>query len=135
SGVLFDASSSHGSLLAHVGNGDTIIGGSASDTISVNNASAGAHGTSFNATLYGGSGAPNLFEFLNGQGGHYTIADFGSAAGNTVGLSASQMNNLQNVLDAETVSGGNTTIRLNDKTEITFLNDTHLAHNNFHAIK
>ncbi|MXV45098.1 hypothetical protein GS501_08620, partial [Saccharibacter sp. 17.LH.SD] len=42
SGVLFDASSSHGSLLAHVGNGDTIIGGSASDTISVNNASAGA---------------------------------------------------------------------------------------------
>lgn len=127
--ILFDASSSHGSLVANVGKNDTVVGGSASDTISVNNMTDG-NGA---ATLSGGSGAPNLFQFLNDKGGQYTITDFGSAAGNTVGISSSQMGNIQHILDTASVSGGDTTISLDDQTKITFLNDTHLKPNDFHG--
>lgn len=126
--ILFDASSSHNSLVANVGNGDTIQGGSASDTISVHNMN--EHDA---ATLSGGSGAPNLFQFLNDKGGQYTITDFGSAAGNTVGISSSNMGNIQHILDSATVSGGDTTISLDDQTKITFLHTTHLKPTDFHG--
>ncbi|MXV45099.1 hypothetical protein GS501_08625 [Saccharibacter sp. 17.LH.SD] len=129
--TYLNASSSHGSLMAVAGDGDTIIGGSASDTLSASPWAGGA-------SLTGGSGAPNLFDFLSGSrdwNTRYTITDFGSAAGNVVGVSASQMSDLQHVLDTATVSGGNTTITLDNQTQITFLNDTHLTRNDFHAIK
>lgn len=126
--ILFDASSSHNSLVANVGNGDTVQGGSASDTISVHNMN--EHDA---ATLSGGSGAPNLFQFLNDKGGQYTITDFGSAAGNKVGISSSNMGNIQHILDSSTVSGGDTTISLDDQTKITFLHTTHLKPTDFHG--
>lgn len=126
--ILFNASSSHGSLVAHAGNGDTIEGGASSDTITVNDM---AHSDDSSVTMSGGNGAPNLFQFLNDKGGNYKITDFNSAAGNKVGVASAQMQNIQHFLKAATVSGGDTTISLDDHTKLTFLNDTHIKSSDF----
>ncbi|QHI94943.1 hypothetical protein GT348_08715 [Aristophania vespae] len=129
--ILFDASSSHGAFTAVVGNRDTIIGGSGSDTFYINDDThASGDGGDVSATLTGGSGAANLFQFMDNEGGHYTITDFGSAAGNMVAFKGNQRD-LQDILKNATVSGGNTTIRLKDNTEITFLNQDHLKSSDF----
>lgn len=129
--ILFDASSSHGAFAATVGNRDTIIGGTASDTFYIDaDSKASGQGQDVSATLTGGSGAANLFQFMDNEGGHYTITDFGSAAGNLVAFKGTKQD-LTNALDNATIEGGNTTIRLKDKTEITFLDDTHLKASDF----
>lgn len=127
--ILFDASKSHQSLQAFAGVGDTIKGGTAADTITVHNTVNG--GSDAGATLSGGSGAPNLFQFLNNQGGHYTITDFGKAAGNKVGLKATD-EQIGQMLEHQTVKGGNTTIDLpNNQGQITFLDQQHLQPKDF----
>lgn len=112
-------------VFAGTGN-DTIIGGSAANTLV---------GGTGNATLVGGSGASNLFAITDGvAGGNYTIENFGSAAGNVMALYGYGLQNssgLQNVLDNATVSGGNTTIALNDGSKITFVGVTDLNPSNF----
>lgn len=126
--ILFDASTSHQSLQASAGIGDTIKGGTASDTISVHNTVDGANA---GATLSGGSGSSNLFQFLNNKGGHYTITDFGKAAGNKVGLKATD-DQIGQMLDHQTVTGGNTTVDLpNDQGQITFLDQQQLHPKDF----
>ncbi len=126
--ILFDASNSHQSLQAFAGIGDTIRGGTASDTISVHNTVDGANA---GATLSGGSGSSNLFQFLNNKGGHYTITDFGKAAGNKVGLKATD-DQIGQMLDHQTVTGGNTTVDLpNDQGQITFLDQQQLHPKDF----
>ncbi|POS61978.1 hypothetical protein [Parasaccharibacter apium] len=127
--ILFDASKSHQSLQAFAGIGDTIKGGTASDTITVHNTVSG--GTDAGATLSGGSGSANLFQFLNNKGGHYTITDFGKAAGNKVGLKATD-EQIGQMLEHQTVKGGNTTIELpNDQGQITFLDQNQLHPKDF----
>lgn len=127
--ILFDASASHQSLQAFAGIGDTINGGTASDTITVNNTVTG--GVDAGATLSGGSGSANLFQFLNNKGGHYTISDFGKAAGNKVGLKATD-EQIGQMLENQTVKGGNTTIDLpNDQGQITFLDQGQLQPKDF----
>ncbi|MDF7673336.1 hypothetical protein PT277_00460 [Acetobacteraceae bacterium ESL0709] len=132
--ILFDASSSHGAFAATVGDKDTIIGGAASDTFYIDSSTtASGNAGDVSATLTGGSGAANLFQFMDNEGGHYTITDFGSAAGNLVAFSGTQQD-LMDTLKNATIEGGNTTIRLKDNTEITFLNDTHLKNTDFKLI-
>ncbi|MCX5614469.1 hypothetical protein [Bombella saccharophila] len=127
--ILFDASNSHQSLDAFAGVGDTIKGGTAADTISVQNT---VDGTNAGATLSGGSGSANLFQFLNNKGGHYTIADFGKAAGNQVGLKATQQE-IGQMLEHQTITGGNVTVDLpNDQGQITFLDQQQLHPKDFH---
>ncbi|WP_182041427.1 hypothetical protein [Bombella mellum] len=127
--ILFDASKSHQSLQAFAGIGDTIKGGTASDTITVHNTVNG--GSDAGATLSGGSGSANLFQFLNNKGGHYTITDFGKAAGNKVGLKATD-EQIGQMLEHQTVKGGNTTIDLpNGQGQITFLDQQHLQAKDF----
>ncbi|MCX5619181.1 MULTISPECIES: hypothetical protein [Bombella] len=128
--ILFDASNSHQSLDALAGLGDTIKGGDASDTISVQNT---VDGTNAGATLSGGSGSANLFQFLNNKGGHYTIADFGKAAGNQVGLKATQQE-IGQMLEHQSITGGNVTVDLpNDQGQITFLDQQQLHPKDFHS--
>ncbi len=127
--ILFDASKSHQSLQAFAGIGDTINGGTAADTITVHNTVTG--GTDVGATLGGGSGSANLFQFLNNKGGHYTISDFGKAAGNKIGLKATD-EQIGQMLENQTVKGGNTTIDLpNDQGQITFLDQNQLHPKDF----
>ncbi|MBS1062941.1 calcium-binding protein [Gluconobacter wancherniae] len=124
-GESFNASSSQTSLIAWVGNNQTVVGGSASDTLT---------GTTGNSTLTGGSGAANVFQFIDGYaGGDYTITDFGSAAGNLVGLNKYNMTDadVSKMLSNATISGGNTTIQLSDNSKITFLNTTDLKASDF----
>ncbi|QDH16956.1 calcium-binding protein [Swingsia samuiensis] len=121
------AASSHGTLHAFAGTGDTtIIGGTASDTL------VGGTGKS---TLQGGSGDSNLFAITKGHAGsEYTIQDFGSAAGNLMALYQYGLQNnggLQNVLSHATVAGGNSTIALDDGSKITFVGVTQLSTKNF----
>lgn len=101
----------------------TFIGGTGSDTLV-----AGVG----DATMTGGSGAMNYFAFRDGiAGGNYTITDFGSAAGNIVGLLNYTQSDLTNALSTATTSGNNTTIKLSDNTTITFDNVTSLNSNDF----
>ncbi|AFW00579.1 hypothetical protein B932_0991 [Gluconobacter oxydans H24] len=121
------AASSHGVLEAFAGSGTTtLIGGTGADTLV---------GGTGNSTLTGGSGSSNLFALVDGHaGGDYTVTDFGSAAGNLVALyqyGLQNNNGLQDVLNAATVAGGNTTIALNDGSKITFVGVTDLKASDF----
>lgn len=114
--ALFDASSFQKSLQVFAGDNDTIKGGTAADTITVN-----VHDSSAGATLSGGSGAANLFQFLNNQGGHFTITDFGAAAGNKIGLDASRAE-IKSMLENQTSVAGGTMVQLpGDQGQITFM--------------
>nr|WP_220790407.1 calcium-binding protein [Gluconacetobacter takamatsuzukensis] len=104
----------------------TFVGGTGNDTL------VGGTGS---ATMTGGGG-DNLFAFTKGasSGGDNVITDFGSAAGNMVALyqyGYQNGNGLQGVLSAATVSGGNSTIQLNDSTRITFVGVTDLKASDF----
>ncbi|KXV34952.1 hypothetical protein AD940_04990 [Gluconobacter thailandicus] len=121
------AASSHGVLEAFAGSGTTtLIGGTGADTLV---------GGTGNSTLTGGSGSSNLFALVDGHaGGDYTVTDFGSAAGNLMALyqyGLQNNNGLQDVLNAATVAGGNTTIALNDGSKITFVGVTDLKASDF----
>ncbi|CAM2978577.1 hypothetical protein AA15237_0639 [Komagataeibacter xylinus NBRC 15237] len=94
---------------------DTLVGGTGNDT------------------LVGGSGATE-FEFIKGKdGGTDIIQDFGKSAGNAVLLSGygATPASIQSMLDQATISGGNTTISLDDQTQITFVGVTDLKAQNF----
>lgn len=127
---------------------DSIIGGSGQDTISMdgNNATVfggtGAldvliHGT--NELVMGGSGADtffastgnntltggagdNKFEFSKGTGGTFTITDFGSSAGNLVGLFGYGASAVTDALATAKNTAAGAVITLSDKTTITFTN-------------
>ncbi|MFT8718584.1 beta strand repeat-containing protein [Acetobacter sp.] len=84
------------------------------------------------ATMTGGTGAANLFAFRDGiAGGNYVITDFGSAIGNSVALLNYSADGLQNALNNQTTTNGNTTIKLDDNTTITFNNVTSLNSGDF----
>ncbi|AZV39425.1 calcium-binding protein [Komagataeibacter xylinus] len=105
-----------GAVYAVAGSGnDTLVGGTGNDT------------------LVGGSGATE-FEFIKGKdGGTDIIQDFGKSAGNAVLLSGygATPASIQSMLDQATISGGNTTISLDDQTQITFVGVTDLKAQNF----
>ncbi|MGS0646944.1 calcium-binding protein [Komagataeibacter melomenusus] len=105
-----------GAVYAVAGSGnDTLVGGTGNDT------------------LVGGTGATE-FEFIKGQDGRTDIIqDFGKSAGNTVLLSGYDATpaSIQAMLDQATISGGNTTISLDDQTQITFVGVTDLKAQNF----
>jgi RTX calcium-binding nonapeptide repeat (4 copies) len=114
-------------LHAFADSGDvTFIGSSGSDTLV---------GGTGNTTMTGGAG-DNLFAFTKGpsSGGDNVITDFGSSAGNIVGLyqyGYENDNGLQTLLEAATVAGGNSTIQLSDSTKITFVGVTDLKASDF----
>lgn len=91
----------------------SLVGGAGADTL--------AAGTG-NDTLAGGHGSANLFIFSNGQaGGNTTISDFGSAAGNLVGLFGYGANEVQSALaTASSTNTGGSVVKLSDNTTITF---------------
>jgi Ca2+-binding RTX toxin-like protein len=95
----------------------TLVGGSGADTLV-----AGSGTTS----MTGGSGAANLFVFSNGsEGGTAYITDFGSAAGNMVGLFGYGATAAQTAIagSIDNTTGGSV-ISLADNTTITFTNLT-----------
>ncbi len=121
-----DASSSRGTLEAWTGAGNnTLIGGSGSDHFVFGTQFENANGNSY-ATVTGGNGAANSFGVLAGHnGGDITITDFGSAAGNMFFMynykPADADQAVKNLLDTATVSGGNTTLQLDNNMKVTFL--------------
>ena len=93
-----------------------MIGGSGADTLV-----AGLG----NSTLTGGIGSSNMFMFTDGAaGGNVTISDFGSAAGNLVGLFGYGANEVKNALASATDTAGGSSIKLSDITTVTFTNLT-----------
>ncbi|QHC34775.1 calcium-binding protein [Komagataeibacter xylinus] len=114
-----------GAVYAVAGSGnDLLVGGKGSSTL------VGGMG---NDTLVGGSGATE-FEFIKGKGGGTDIIqDFGKSAGNAILLSGYDATpaSIQSMLDQATISGGNTTVSLDDKTQITFVGVTDLKTQNF----
>ncbi|MBB2177485.1 calcium-binding protein [Gluconacetobacter johannae] len=122
-----DGALSGSPLHAFADNGTaTFIGGNGNDTL------VGGTGST---TMTGGLG-DNLFAFTKGpsSGGDNIITDFGRSAGNVAALYQYGYENgggLQSVLDAATVSGGNTTIQLSDSTKITFLGVNDLKASDF----
>ncbi|NVN03513.1 MULTISPECIES: beta strand repeat-containing protein [Asaia] len=126
-----DASSSAGTLEAWTGAGNnTIIGTSGSDHMVFGTQFADSNGDSF-ATVTGGSGAANTFGVLAGHnGGDITITDFGSAAGNMFFMynykPADADKAVQELLATATVTGGNTTLQLDNNMKVTFLGVTDL---------
>ncbi|WP_438382349.1 calcium-binding protein [Asaia sp. BMEF1] len=121
-----DASSSRGTLDAWTGAGNnTLVGGSGSDHFVFGTRFEDANGNSY-ATVTGGSGAANSFGVLAGHnGGDITITDFGSAAGNMFFMynykPADADQAVKNLLNTATVSGGNTTLQLDNNMRVTFL--------------
>lgn len=130
-----DASSSKGTLEAWTGAGNnTIIGTSGSDHFVFGTQFADSNGDSF-ATVTGGSGAANTFGVLAGHnGGDITITDFGSAAGNMFFMynyrPADADKAIQDLLATATVTGGNTTLQLDNNMKVTFLGVTDLKASN-----
>jgi len=126
-----DASSSKGTLEAWTGAGsNTVIGTSGSDHFVFGTQFQDSNGSSY-ATVTGGSGAANSFGVLAGHnGGDITITDFGSAAGNMFFMynykPADADQAIKNLLNTATVSGGNTTIQLDNSMKVTFLGVTDL---------
>ncbi len=111
-----DGGLSTGSLALFGGGGNaSLTGGSGADTLAAG---------SGNNTLAGGNGSANLFMFSNGKaGGNATISDFGSAAGNLVGLFGYGANEVQSALaSASSTNTGGSIIKLSDNTTITFSN-------------
>ncbi|NVN45078.1 calcium-binding protein [Asaia siamensis] len=121
-----DASSSKGTLEAWTGAGNnTVIGGSGSDHFVFGTQFENSNGNSY-ATVTGGSGAANSFGVLAGHnGGDITITDFGSAAGNMFFMynykPADADQAVKNLLATATISGGNTTLQLDNNMKVTFL--------------
>lgn len=101
-------------LVGGSGNG-SLIGGSGADTLTAG---------SGNNTLTGGNGGANTFVFTNSNvGGHITVADFGTAAGNVVDLVGYGVGEAQKALaGASNTPTGGSMINLYDNTSITFLN-------------
>lgn len=130
-----DASSSAGTLEAWTGAGNnTIIGTSGSDHFVFGTQFANSNGDSF-ATVTGGSGAANTFGVLAGHnGGDITITDFGSAAGNMFFMynykPADADKAVKDLLATATVTGGNTTLQLDNNMKVTFLGVTDLKASN-----
>ncbi|GEL02387.1 hypothetical protein SSA02_15500 [Swaminathania salitolerans] len=131
-----NASASAGTLDAWTGAGNnTIIGGSGADMFVFGTQYEGSSGDSY-ATVTGGSGAANMFGVLNGhEGGDITITDFGSAAGNMFFMynykPADADKAIADILATASVSGGNTTIQLDNNMKVTFLGVTDLKSSNF----
>ncbi|WP_025886437.1 hypothetical protein [Asaia prunellae] len=130
-----DASSSKGTLEAWTGAGNnTILGTSGSDHFVFGTQFADSNGDSF-ATVTGGSGAANTFGVLAGHnGGDITITDFGSAAGNMFFMynykPADADKAVRDLLATATVSGGNTTLQLDNNMKVHFLGVTDLKASN-----
>lgn len=126
-----DASSSKGTLEAWTGAGNnTVIGGSGADHFVFGTQFENSNGNSY-ATVTGGNGAANSFGVLaEHNGGNITITDFGSAAGNMFFMynykPADADQAVKNLLNTATVSGGNTTLQLDDNMKVTFLGVTDL---------
>ncbi|MGY6768087.1 calcium-binding protein [Komagataeibacter sp. NFXK3] len=114
-----------GAVYAVAGSGnDMLVGGTGNNTL------VGGMG---NDTLVGGSGATE-FEFIKGKdSGTDIIQDFGKSAGNAILLSGYDATpaSIQSMLDQATISGGNTTVSLDDQTQITFVGVTDLKAQNF----
>lgn len=131
-----DASSSAGTLEAWTGAGNnTILGTSGSDHFVFGTQFENSNGNSY-ATVTGGSGAANTFGVLNGHnGGDITITDFGSAAGNMFFMynykPADADKAIADLLATATISGGNTTLQLDNNMKVTFLGVTDLKASNF----
>ncbi len=106
--------STTGLLVDLVGTDESVAGGTGADTFL---------SASGNSTLTGGGGQQNFFEFTkSAQGGNFTITDFGSAAGNLVGLFGFGANEVATALaTAKDVAGGSV-IQLSDNTTLTFTN-------------
>ncbi|RUT24305.1 hypothetical protein C0V97_03125 [Asaia sp. W19] len=133
---LVDASSSTGRLEAWSGAGNqTLIGGQGGDHF-VFGTSFGDNRGATNVTVTGGSGAANTFGVLSGHtAGDVTITDFSAAAGNTFFMYNYQPGNAQKEINAllgtATVSGGNTSIMLDNDMKVTFLGVTDLKASDF----
>ena len=131
-----DASKSTGTLEAWTGAGyQTIIGTSGSDHFVFGTKFEGSTGDTF-ATITGGSGAANTFGVLSGHtGGEVTITDFGSAAGNLFFMYNYKPEDAQkaisDILATATVSGGNTTVMLDNNLKVKFLGVTDLKPSDF----
>ncbi|NIE81777.1 calcium-binding protein [Asaia sp. As-1742] len=131
-----DASSSKGTLEAWTGAGNnTVIGTSGSDHFVFGTQFENSNGDSF-ATVTGGDGAANTFGVLAGHnGGDITITDFGSAAGNMFFMynykPADADQAVKDLLATATVTGGNTTLQLDNNMKVTFLGVTDLKASNF----
>lgn len=106
--------STSGLLVNVVGTNNSVVGGTGADTLL---------SASGNNTLTGGTGQQNFFEFTkSATGGNFTITDFGSAAGNLVGLFGFGANEVATALaTAKDVSGGSV-IQLSDNTTLSFTN-------------
>ena len=107
--------------------GASIVGGTGADTLVAGN---GAQ------TLAGGSGAANLFVIAaNGtnSGANITISDFGSAAGNLVGLFGYGANQVATALGTATNVSTGVQLTLGDGSKLTFtgLTTTTLNHSSF----
>ena len=112
-----DGSFSTGNIAIFGNSGDdSLIGGSGADTLVAG---------SGNSTLTGGVGSSNMFMFSDGAaGGNVTISDFGSAAGNLVGLFGYGANEVSKALASATNVAGGSVIKLSDDTTVTFTNLT-----------
>jgi len=126
----YDASASSGNIEYWSGPGtSSFTSGSGDDHFVFGTAFAGTSGDSI-LTITGGAGA-NSFGVLSGHnGGNITITDFDASKGDFFfqyfynPASASQA--VQDLLATATVSGGNTTLHLDNNMQVTFLGVTNL---------
>lgn len=130
-----NASNSTGKVEFWTGPGSqTLIGGSGFNHFVFGTAFQGTSGDSF-ATVRSGQGL-NDFGVLKGHsGGHITIEDFMSNAGNKFFMynykPANAAQAVQKLLDTAVVNGNNTTITLDNNMTVTFVGITHLNASNF----
>lgn len=126
----YDASRSTGNIEYWSGPGtSSFTSGSGDDHFVFGTAFAGTSGDSI-ATITGGEGA-NSFGVLSGHnGGNITITDFDASKGDFFFQyfynPASAAQAVQDLLATATVSGGNTTLQLDNNMQVTFLGVTNL---------
>ncbi|WP_122049137.1 calcium-binding protein [Asaia bogorensis] len=136
SAEMINASSSKGSFEAWTGAGQqTVIGSEASDHFVFGTQYSGNDGMTF-ATVTGGSAAANTFGVLAGHtAGDITITDFAAVNGNKFFMynykPADAASAVQSLLATATVSGGNTSIMLDNNMKVTFMGVTDLKASSF----
>lgn len=126
----YDASASSGNIEYWSGPGtSSFTGGSGDDHFVFGTAFEGTSGDSI-VTVTGGAGA-NSFGVLSGHnGGNITITDFDASKGDFFFQyfykPANAVQAVQDLLATATVSGGNTTLQLDNNMQVTFLGVTNL---------
>ncbi|HTZ71345.1 MAG TPA: hypothetical protein VMB71_11895 [Acetobacteraceae bacterium] len=133
--VFFNASNDTGSVTLFGAAGDNAsIGGGAGSLVAIMNDS--------NATLFGGSGAATVFsgsgglalDYVNGLSGGTTDVVGFDASRDMINLFAYAPDAAQQALASETISGGNTMLKLADNTQIELIGVTNLTIGNFTSV-